>query len=109
MVFVIICKNVLVLITLQKKVCSQSYFTKIFVIALKWLTTIVTLFVGAEIANRHAQLFADEDLDTSRRRAEKHIREEHLFDSRGGRIGRGASLLNSIENGFNDEVRRFFD
>lgn len=68
----------------------------------------INIFLGADIAERHARSFADEDLETSRRRAEKHIREEHLFDSRGGRIGRGAALLNSIENGFNDEVRRFF-
>lgn len=68
-----------------------------------------TSISGTNIAERHARLFADEDLDTSRRRAEKHIREEHLFDSRGGRIGRGGVLLQELENGFNDEVRRFFD
>lgn len=71
---------------------------------------IILLFIitGADIAERHALAFADEDLETSRRRAEKHIRQEHVFDSRAGRIGRGAALLDTIENGFNDEVRRFF-
>ncbi|XP_030765905.1 uncharacterized protein LOC115889941 [Sitophilus oryzae] len=46
---------------------------------------------GAEIDDRHARIFADEDLNESRRRASDRIRENHLFDSRGGRI-RAADL-----------------
>lgn len=58
-----------------------------------------------DIADRHARIFADEDLDISRRRAEKHIREENLFDSRGARIGqRAAAAIDSFENDINDET-----
>lgn len=51
-------------------------------------------------------MFADEDLDFSRKRAEKHIREDNLFDSRGARIGRAAILADKLESDFNEEVRR---
>ncbi|XP_018570559.1 uncharacterized protein LOC108910445 [Anoplophora glabripennis] len=56
-----------------------------------------------DIADRHARIFADEDLDISRRRAEKHIKDENLFDSRGARIGQRAAIEN-FENDVNDET-----
>ncbi|XP_057652321.1 uncharacterized protein LOC130891527 [Diorhabda carinulata] len=56
------------------------------------------------IAERHARIFADEDLEFSRKRAEKHIREDHAFDSRGGRIIRGGSVMDNLENDINDET-----
>ncbi|CAH1961237.1 unnamed protein product [Acanthoscelides obtectus] len=57
----------------------------------------------SDIADRHARIFADEDLDASRRRAASHIREEHLFDSRGGRVTRAQALANSMEQQFDEE------
>ncbi|KAJ8925238.1 hypothetical protein NQ315_001424, partial [Exocentrus adspersus] len=64
-----------------------------------------------EIADRHSRIFADEELDASRRRAEKHIREEHLFDSRGARIGQRSAAsstaiaaFDGIDNEINDET-----
>lgn len=61
------------------------------------------------MAERHARIFAEDDLDNSRRRAEKLIREDNLFDSRGARIGqRAAAAIDSFDNDINDEVRRFF-
>lgn len=37
--------------------------------------------VPLDIVERHDQAFADEDLPTARRRAEKHIVEDNLFDN----------------------------
>lgn len=37
--------------------------------------------IPREVAERHAEAFAEEDLATSRRRAEKHIVEDNLFDN----------------------------
>ncbi|XP_060535690.1 uncharacterized protein LOC132707766 [Cylas formicarius] len=51
----------------------------------------------AEIAERHARAFADDDLETSRRRAEGKIKGRHLFDSRGGVIAQRADDF--FENG----------
>lgn len=36
--------------------------------------------VARDILERHAEAFAEEDLPTARRRAEKHITEDNLFD-----------------------------
>lgn len=44
--------------------------------------------LAADIAERHAAAFADEDISASRRRADKLINEDNIFDSRSGRIGR---------------------
>lgn len=38
--------------------------------------------VPREIAERHAEAFADDDLSTARRRAEKHISEDNFYDKR---------------------------
>lgn len=65
-------------------------------------------FFLESIAERHARIFADEDLEFSRRRAEKHIRQDHVFDSRGARISRAGALLEDMDNNISDEVRRFF-
>lgn len=62
--------------------------------------------VGRAILNRHDEAFADEDLSTSRLRAEKHIKERNLFDSRGGRIAQRA--LDLVENDIDEEVRLWF-
>ncbi|VEN44549.1 unnamed protein product [Callosobruchus maculatus] len=56
----------------------------------------------SDIADRHARIFADEDLDASRRRAASHIREEHLFDSRGGRVTR-AQALDQLDQQIDEE------
>ncbi|XP_074030089.1 uncharacterized protein [Leptinotarsa decemlineata] len=57
-----------------------------------------------DLAERHARIFADEDLETSRRRAEKHIKQDHVFDSRGARISRAGALLATMENDIDDET-----
>lgn len=62
--------------------------------------------IAAEIAERHAATFADEDLGISRKRAEKHITEENIFDTRFGY--RAAAAAEALENGFEDEVRRIW-
>ncbi|KAG5877470.1 hypothetical protein JTB14_029404 [Gonioctena quinquepunctata] len=56
-----------------------------------------------DIAERHARFLADDELETSRRRAEKHIKQDHVFDSRGGRI-RADALVSAMENDINDET-----
>ncbi|XP_072380143.1 uncharacterized protein [Diabrotica undecimpunctata] len=56
--------------------------------------------VAESIAERHARIFADEGLEFSRRRAEKHIREDNEFDTR-SRFNRASALL---DNDINDET-----
>lgn len=58
-----------------------------------------------EISERHADLFADEDLPSARRRAEKVISEDNLFDVVSPRM-RPLSTVMDSENGFDDEVSR---
>ncbi|XP_044256169.1 uncharacterized protein LOC123006071 [Tribolium madens] len=58
--------------------------------------------IAREILDRHDEAFADEDLSTSRLRAEKTIRQKHLFDSRGGRIAQRA--LDLVENDIDEET-----
>ncbi|KAH0818136.1 hypothetical protein MTP99_002188 [Tenebrio molitor] len=58
--------------------------------------------INRDIFNRHEEAFADEDLATSRRRAEKHIMEKNMFDSRGGRIAQRA--LDLVENDIDEET-----
>ncbi|XP_050500440.1 uncharacterized protein LOC126880552 [Diabrotica virgifera virgifera] len=61
--------------------------------------------VAESIAERHARIFADEDLEYSRRRAEKHIREENAFDARTARFNRASALLaDSMDNDISDET-----
>lgn len=54
-----------------------------------------------EISERHADLFADDDLPSARRRAEKVISEDNLFDVP---KMRPLSTVMDTENGFDDEV-----
>ncbi|CAH0547864.1 unnamed protein product [Brassicogethes aeneus] len=61
--------------------------------------------MAADIAERHAAAFADEDLSTSRRRAGKLINEDHVFDSRGGRIGR-RTYDDDVDNETSAALRR---
>ncbi|KAJ8948761.1 hypothetical protein NQ318_017930 [Aromia moschata] len=56
-----------------------------------------------DISDRHARIFGDEDIETSRRRASKHIKEQHLFDSRGALIGRRPPFQDGFENDVNEE------
>lgn len=58
--------------------------------------------IASDLLDRHERAFADESLSESRRRAEKHITENHLFDFRGGRIAQRAL---DIENDIDEEVR----
>ncbi|EFA12937.2 uncharacterized protein LOC657683 [Tribolium castaneum] len=58
--------------------------------------------IARDILDRHDEAFADEDLATSRLRAEKTIRQNHLFDSRGGRIAQRA--LDLVENDIDEET-----
>ncbi|KAJ8985163.1 hypothetical protein NQ317_012815 [Molorchus minor] len=64
---------------------------------------VIYIGLSENIADRHARIFAEEDIETSRRRAGKHIREQNLFDSRGVVIGR-RPVLDNLENDLNDET-----
>ncbi|KAL3275377.1 hypothetical protein HHI36_020143 [Cryptolaemus montrouzieri] len=55
-----------------------------------------------DLLDRHDKAFEDEDLATSRRRAEKHITEPHLFDSRGGYLAQKA--IDALENDIDEET-----
>lgn len=59
--------------------------------------------IPKDILERHERAFADEDLATSRRRAEKHISESHILDASGNQraVNRALDLL---ENDLDDEV-----
>ncbi|XP_077302222.1 uncharacterized protein LOC143922757 [Arctopsyche grandis] len=62
--------------------------------------------VARDIEERYGRAFANEDLTGARRRAEKVISEDSLFDSRGGRAARGRPLSAAIDddNEFDEEV-----
>lgn len=60
-----------------------------------------------QLEERYSAAFANDDLDSARRRAEKTIAEDTLFDSRGGRAARGrplSSALEEAEHEFDDEI-----
>lgn len=59
--------------------------------------------VARDILSRHEDAFADEDLSTSRRRAEKAISETNLFDVRRSRATQRA--LDLVQNEIDEEVR----
>ncbi|XP_076272627.1 uncharacterized protein LOC143204066 [Rhynchophorus ferrugineus] len=56
---------------------------------------------AADIEERHARIFGEDDLDDSRRRASQRIRENNAFDLK-SRASRAAELLE--DNGINDET-----
>lgn len=60
------------------------------------------LSLPRDIMERHERAFADEDLSTARLRAEKHITEPTLFDTRGSRAA--ARALEALEGDLNEEV-----
>ncbi|CAG9861946.1 unnamed protein product [Phyllotreta striolata] len=60
--------------------------------------------LAESVAERHARVFAEEDLEFSRRRAEKHITQDNLFDSRGARLSRAGAALENWNGEINDET-----
>lgn len=58
--------------------------------------------VPRDILDRHAEAFAEDDLPTARRRAEKHITEDNVFDTV-SKI-RPKSVALDVEDGFDEEV-----
>lgn len=54
------------------------------------------------LEDRYNRTFGDDDLNSARRRAEKIISEESLFDSRGGKTARGRPLSTAMEEGDNE-------
>ncbi|XP_045464881.1 uncharacterized protein LOC123674075 [Harmonia axyridis] len=56
----------------------------------------------ADLLERHAKAFEDEDLATSRRRAEKHITESNVFDTRGGLLAQKA--MDDAQNDIDEET-----
>lgn len=66
-----------------------------------------TMSAARDIEDRYGRAFSDDDLNGARRRAEKVIAEESLFDSRGARAARGRPLsaaMEDAENEFGEEV-----
>lgn len=57
---------------------------------------------AAEIAERHARIFADEDLEDSRRRSSQRIREHNIFDEKSTRLGRRSDFFE--DDGISDET-----
>ncbi|KAK9880715.1 hypothetical protein WA026_013039 [Henosepilachna vigintioctopunctata] len=58
--------------------------------------------IPRDILEKHDRAFEEEDLATSRKRAEKHITEPHMFDSRGGYLAQRA--LDAVENDIDEET-----
>lgn len=70
------------------------------------LTPPRTPTIPQDIIDRHDRAFFEDDLSSTRRRAEKAIKEPTLFDSRGGRIA--SQAFESLEDQFDEEVRKRF-
>ncbi|XP_044750770.1 uncharacterized protein LOC123311069 [Coccinella septempunctata] len=56
----------------------------------------------ADLLERHAKAFEEEDLTTSRKRAEKHITESNVFDTRGGLLAQ--KTLDDVQNDLDEET-----